>query len=151
MLVDKACEQSINSRQLQSIKRFLMAVTKTTDKEKDPIKLSKTADPKWFTENWMKDVSTKVSTRPHKFAAYTMDNRFPDTTLNDLIFEAMGSKRNVENFLLCESSINSAKAKLWGNEDPIAKKTFEMYAKDGASGAIPGNRAISELRTVGLA
>lgn len=127
-----------------------MTQTKT-DKNKTPIPLAVgKVDSKWFNEWWNKDVQVKVDSRTDKFTGYknSDDAARKDKTLNDIVFEAMGSVRNVNDFLLCEDSINSYKAKLWANEAPFAETDWKRIAKFAATGQLPSNEHLSGLRTV---
>ncbi|KAF9696463.1 hypothetical protein EKO04_005206 [Ascochyta lentis] len=138
--------------ELQSIPRFIEALTETkTDKNKNPIPLKVgKVDSKWFNEWWNKDVQGKVDSRLDKFAGYKNSNDATrkDKTLNNLVFEAMGSTRNVNDFLLCEDGINSYKAKLWANEAPFAETDWKRITKFAATGQLPSNEHLSGVRTV---
>jgi hypothetical protein len=122
-----------------------------TDKNKTPISLAVgKIDSKWFNEWWNKDVQVKIDSRTDKFTGYknSDDAARKDKTLNNIVFEAMGSTRNVKDFLLCEDSINSYKAKLWANEAPFAETDWKRIAKFAATGQLPSNEHLSGLRTV---
>lgn len=93
-------------------------------------------DSKWFTEWWNKDVQSKIDSRPRPFSGYQNSNTAAskDKTINNIIFEAMGSTRNFDDFLLCEDAINSFKAKLWANQGPVQAQKWKDIAKSAASG-----------------
>ena len=78
----------------------------------------------------------KVDSRTDKFSGYKNrdDAARKYQTLNDIVFEAMGSVRNVNDFLLCEDSINSFQAELWANEVPFAEIDWKRMAKFAATG-----------------
>ncbi|KAJ4330036.1 hypothetical protein N0V87_010354 [Didymella glomerata] len=48
-------------------------------------------------------------------------------TINDLVFEALGSSFNRKDFVLCEKEINSYKEKLWSKSSPVDKEKLEDY------------------------
>lgn len=134
---------------MQSVLRFIeIAVTISKKKvDRDPIKLSADVDESWFYDQWTKDVSTKkIKSRPHKFTGYTDQDKI--TTLSDLVMEALGSKKNVDDFVLCEKGVNMMKAKLWGNEAPFGEGRWQKLAKEAADGAIPSTEHLSGMRTV---
>jgi hypothetical protein len=137
---------------LQSIPRFIEALTQTSSpKNPSPIKLrAGTVHYRWFTEWWNKDIQAKIDSRPTKFVGYKNANlaSSKDKTLNNIVFEAMGSVRNVDDFLLCEYGINSLKASLWSNSAPIREYDWRNTAKFAATGQIPSNEHLSGMRTV---
>jgi hypothetical protein len=108
------------------------------------------ADPNWFIQWWNTDVQGTIDSRPRPFPGYKNSNiaNSKDKSLNNLVFEAMGSIRNVEDFLLCEDAINSFKAKLWSNESPMDQDIWNRQAKFAASGELPTNEHLSGIRTV---
>ncbi|PVI06276.1 hypothetical protein DM02DRAFT_649788 [Periconia macrospinosa] len=133
--------------ELQTISRFIQSLTETASTAyKNPIKLSQSvADPRWFNTWWNKDVQGKINTRT-PFPGYenSKDARYMDKSLNDVIYEALGSTRNVKDFVLCEDGINSIKAKLWGGIQPMAE--FKNKAREAAKGTVPSNSHLSALR-----
>jgi hypothetical protein len=137
---------------LQSIPRFIQALTQTpSSKNPSPIKLrAGTVHYTWFTEWWNKDIQARIDSRPTKFVGYKNANlaSSKDKTLNNIVFEAMGSVRNVDDFLLCEYGINNLKASLWSNSAPINEDHWKNTAKFAASGQIPSNEHLSGMRTV---
>jgi hypothetical protein len=137
---------------LQSIPRFIEALTKTpSPKNPVPIKLrAGTVHYTWFTEWWNKDIQAKIDSRPTKFVGYKNASLAlsKDKTLNNIVFEAMGSVRNVDDFLLCEYGINNIKASLWSNQAPIGEKDWRKTAKFAATGQLPFNEHLSGMRTV---
>ena len=113
------------------------------------MKLSKTADPQYLIDNWAKNVQTTLQARPKKFTGYSESKvaTSKDKSLNDVVFEAMGSQRNAEDFVLCESGINSFKAKLWADQEPFQASRWQKIAKDAANGAVPSREHFQGLRT----
>jgi hypothetical protein len=137
---------------LQSIPRFIQALTQTpSSKNRNPIKLrAGIVHYTWFTEWWNKDLQAKIDSRPTKFVGYKNADlaSSKDKTLNNIVFEAMGSVRNVDDFLLCEYGINNLKASLWSNQAPIREDHWRNTAKFAATGQIPSNEHLSGMRTV---
>jgi hypothetical protein len=115
-------------------------------KGRNPITVSQKVKEPFFKNFWLKDVSAKIKTRPNKFPNYEDQTKIK--SLNDLVFEALGSQKNAEDFVLCESGINSMKAKLWSNEAPFEQTRWQRIARDAADGAIPSTEHLSGLRTV---
>ncbi|KAF2709024.1 hypothetical protein K504DRAFT_491640 [Pleomassaria siparia CBS 279.74] len=140
--------------ELQTIKSFIQSVTRTTDgksttdgKPLKPIKLSQTVEGDWFSQYWNKRYPARVRNRPKQVAAYPRPDNPPDTSINDIVFEALGSKTNADDFVLCESSINSAKARLWANKSPSKSKPLKVLAERAASGVVDSSKYISVIRT----
>lgn len=117
----------------------------------DPIKLSKVVDDKWFYDWWNKDVKTAIDSRQPTFKDYenSKQSKMQDKSLNDVIFEALGSTRNVKDFVLCEKGINGFKANLWADTAPAAEEKWISTTKMSATGELPSNEHLSGLRTVG--
>jgi hypothetical protein len=67
-------------------------------------------------------------------------------TLNDLIFEALGSKFNREDFVICQDEINGYKARMWGTVSPM--DGYEGYVTSALEGEIGSNKYLSGLRNV---
>lgn len=93
------------------------------------------------------DVKSSIASRPQIWPGYNPVKQ-PDSTINDLIFEALGSEDNVEDFAICELGINSFKAKLWSGSDPVVTKDWQKMAKEASDGSIPASEHLSQLRTV---
>ncbi|KAF1973673.1 hypothetical protein BU23DRAFT_568072 [Bimuria novae-zelandiae CBS 107.79] len=133
--------------ELQTIQKFIYAVTGTKPKlGKNLVQMSTIVDSTWF-QNWMReDVQAKIATRPNIWSGYNPVKQ-PDGTINDLLFEALGSQDNVEDFAICELGINSFKAKLWSGSDPVVTKDWQKMAIEAADGSIPASEHLSQLRT----
>jgi hypothetical protein len=67
-------------------------------------------------------------------------------TLNDLIFEALGSKFNREDFVICQDEINAYKARMWKTVSPM--DGYGEFVTDALEGAIGSNKYLSGLRNV---
>ncbi|KAH6644553.1 hypothetical protein C7974DRAFT_439970 [Boeremia exigua] len=134
--------------ELQSIMLFIKAAIRAK-KVKGVKTLSKHVDINFFTKHWNTDnvqVQQKISSRPTPFTGYSPKD--PLSSLNDLVFEAMGSKSNTADFVLCEQGVNSIKAKLWAHVSPNDKDKWQSVAKDAADGSIPSNMHLAGLRSV---
>lgn len=131
--------------------RFIEAITQTKSKgNRDPIQLSVTIDGQWFHEWWNKDIQSKIDSRNPKFKGYQNNDKaiHKDKTLNNIIFEAFGSKRNARDFVLCEDTINSLKAKIWMNNN-FAREWNTQTAK-AAKGFMSSDDYLSVIRTVSI-
>lgn len=71
-------------------------------------------------------------------------------TLNNLVFNALGSAKNRKDFVLCDYEINSAKEKLWHGKSPIEEDKFKEIADDVAKGALTSDVLFSSIRLVRL-
>lgn len=68
-------------------------------------------------------------------------------TLNNLVFNALGSAENREDFVLCQYKINQFKEKLWHRREADLDK-FEKMSKEGAEGAITHDIHLSPIQAV---
>ncbi|XPS98960.1 hypothetical protein M3J09_008147 [Ascochyta lentis] len=68
------------------------------------------------------------------------------TTINDLVFEALGSNNNRDDFVLCEEEINGYKARIWNQKNAMAPAKYKKAVTDGVSGATGSNVYLSGLR-----
>ena len=130
------------------MKKFIESVTQTTDEDNPKlIKLRQSVDSQWFIDHWNAKHPVEVQSRPGP-PTYPPHNNPKDESINDIVFEALGSKTNAKDFVLCESGINSAKGKLWSNKNPAdpkkIKKDFDLAAVGALDTAIP----MSVVRTV---
>lgn len=124
-------------------------MTLTTNKNRDshPVKLSKTVDKTFFQKQFAKSYKRRVPDRPLP-PADLLPADPPNRSIMDNVFEALGSKTNAQDFVLCEWGINTVKMKLWSNFEPApVENTMEM-ASDAADGSIPSNVHLSIMRTV---
>ena len=69
-------------------------------------------------------------------------------TLNDLVFEALGSSFNRKDFVLFEKELNSYKERLWSGSQPMSKVDFGGVLDAAISGALPSTYYLSALRSV---
>jgi hypothetical protein len=103
----------------------------------------------FFTKHWGTSdpqVQKKIASRPNPFPGYNPSSA--RSSLNDLIFEALGSKTNTADFVLYEEGVNAMKAKLWSHINPFESEQWKKIAKDAADGSIPRNRHLAVLRSV---
>jgi hypothetical protein len=134
--------------QLQTIARFIEAATKTPNKNNPkPVKLSMTVNDSWFQEQWMKRYPAKVPARPKPANGYNPPVP-KDASINDIVFEALGSKTNAKDLVLCEKAINSVKMYLWSNKNPMDPTNAKNIATAASDGAIPSTWHLSAMRTV---
>lgn len=131
---------SSKSTQLQTVQMFLLAIT-----GRGQVLLSETADGVFFQDYWTKEYTvTQVSTRKNKPPMETGKRK----TLNDLVFEALGSSFNRKDFVLCDKEINSYKERIWLKNNPMDRAKVQIYLEDAVSGALPSTYILSVLRTV---
>jgi hypothetical protein len=138
-----------NLKKLQSIMLFIKAAVREAQ-TKSIKSLSEHVDISFFTKHWgtsTPQIQQQIAKRPTPFPGY--DSAAARSSLNDLIFEAMGSKTNTRDFVLCEEGVNSMKAKLWSHINPFGVKQWQIIAKDASDGSIPRNRHLAVLRSVG--
>jgi hypothetical protein len=99
---------------------------------------------KAFFENlWNKDLAAAdVASRPNK-PQIPMGTR---STLNNLVFEALGSNFNREDFVICEEEINGYKARIWKTLSPM--DNYKNTVTSALKGEIDSNVYLSGLRNV---
>ncbi|KAJ4987128.1 Killer toxin subunits alpha/beta 4 [Stagonosporopsis vannaccii] len=134
--------------ELQSIMLFIKAAIRGK-KLKGVSSLSEHVDMSFFTQHWStsnSQVEQMISNRPNPFSGYNPSTAL--SSLNDLIFEAMGSKSNTADFVLCEEGVNSMKAKLWSHVSPFTPQNWQEIARDAADGSIPSNRHLAVMRSI---
>lgn len=71
-------------------------------------------------------------------------------TLNGLVFQAMGSNYNREDFVVCDHEINSYKARIWDQKAPMELNKYNLLVTDALSGALSSNAYQSVLRNVSI-
>jgi hypothetical protein len=75
-------------------------------------------------------------------------------SLNALVFEALGSKLNKKDFVICEREINAYKERLWSGKSPMGAgkptATFEKLVTAANLGKVPSNQYLSGIRTVSI-
>lgn len=106
------------------------------------------ADPKlktFFETWWNKELDpTVVASRPNKPLITMGDQK----TINNLVFEALGSNNNREDFVLCEEEINGYKARIWNTKNPMAPGKYKTAVTDAVTGATDSALYLSALRSV---
>lgn len=101
----------------------------------------------FFATWWNKELDpTTVAARPNK-PSITMGDQ---TTINNLVFEALGSNNNRDDFVLCEEEINGYKARIWNQQNAMAPTRYKKAVTDGVSGATNSNLYLSALRSVSI-
>ncbi|KAL1598008.1 hypothetical protein SLS60_008496 [Paraconiothyrium brasiliense] len=135
--------------ELQTVARFIETVTKTPNRNRDahPVKLSKTVNTDFFVKQFKKPYPRRVADRPLK-PNNQVPSDPPNRSIMNNVFEALGSKKNAEDFVLCESGINMVKMRLWSNFHPANPKRYKDIAKDASVGAIPSNEHLSMMRAI---
>ncbi|KAJ4984185.1 hypothetical protein SVAN01_10293 [Stagonosporopsis vannaccii] len=97
--------------ELQTIMMFINSIIGNDAKKKS-----------FFVDWWNKALdATEVADRPNK-PSITMGDQ---VTLNNLVFEALGSNNNRDDFVLCEEEINGYKARIWNRKAPIGAARYK--------------------------
>lgn len=129
--------------ELQSVKMFIEYC------------VSKGVPGDFFAKFWNEDVNNQLffDSRPYKPAYTTQKGNSVSfgagqRSLNNLVFQALGSSYNRADFVLCESGINGWKESAWALENFMDPTSLQMYARDAASGAVGSDSFLSPLRTV---
>lgn len=107
----------------------------------------------WFEEWWNKDLSANtvpVNSRTKKATNLITKNALGDqNSINDLVFQALGSMDNRPDFVLCRSDINTAKMRTWMKHNYMDLGKFNQLLKDFERGAALSTEVLSVFRTVG--
>lgn len=111
--------------------------------------LSQTVPAQFFKDFWNKPLDGTLFNSRAKPQIEQANFKPAGKTLNNLVFQALGSSFNRAEFVLCEKSINSFKERVWSLSSPMDDSGFKTYVEDGAKGAIGNNIFLSGLRTVG--
>ena len=137
--------------QLQTIKEFIEYSTGAHQTIAAPaIKV-----PGSFFENfWNKDLGKlalegRNKNKYHVVPGKKLESDLALTTLNHLVFEAVGSNNNPSDFVLCGTEINRVKGLLWGGKAPLANSDFNLLAERILNGGLESNNLHSIFRTVG--
>jgi len=102
----------------------------------------------FFIDNWNKQLDrTKIDSRTNK---PTYNSAAQRTTLNGILFDALGSTHNKDALLICDDNINSDKARVWDKIDASSDKKFADAVDDAISGHSPSTKFLSAIRTVSL-
>ncbi|KAL5383995.1 hypothetical protein PMIN03_008191 [Paraphaeosphaeria minitans] len=133
--------------ELQTVARFLEAITSTRNpRDPRPVRLNGGVSAAWISQHWNRKDPATVQSRPRP--AFNTPSNPADESINDIVFEALGSKNHPEDFVLCEAGINMAKMRLWSNQNPFAPDRIERFARDAAIGATDSANHFTALRTV---
>jgi hypothetical protein len=104
----------------------------------------------FFLTGWNKELpQKKIDNRPSKPPITFGKGR---RSINALVFEALGSTSNRQDFVLCDRQINAYKESLWSGENPMeaGKPTskFEKLVQAANLGELPSNAYFSGIRAV---
>ncbi|KAF2175365.1 hypothetical protein K469DRAFT_68166 [Zopfia rhizophila CBS 207.26] len=140
--------------ELQTVKMFIESAAGTGE-----ISLGSKVDSTFFKDWWNKnlDYNTFYS-RPAGQANIPIANwKVPKPgskqedkwrTLNNLVFNSLGSAANRGDFVLCDATINGFKEKIWHGKNPMAENDFKKLSDEVATGAVTSNIHLSAIRTV---
>ena len=128
-----------DNEQLQTIGAFLHDVSTGQDAKSQ-------AFAQWLTDNWeAKLTDANVAKRTKPVPDYKLSGKL---TYGNLIFNAVGSNTNLQDFVLCQTSINSYKARIWKRFDPTDEKEFVKEVKRSVDGSVPSNVYLTHLKMV---
>jgi hypothetical protein len=100
----------------------------------------------FFSTHWNTDLTAAaVKARANKPKIVTNPKVL---SLNDLVFQAMGSNYNREDFVVCDHEINSYKARIWDQKAPMVEAKYNDLVKDALDGSLPSSAYQSVIRTV---
>jgi hypothetical protein len=104
----------------------------------------------WFEEWWNKELDeTKVKDRTSKALEYQSGNELPpQKTINDLVFQALGSMDNRADFVLCNSEINTYKMRLWLEYNFMAPDKFTRMLIEFKRGGEHSNKVLGVFHKV---
>lgn len=104
----------------------------------------------WFEEWWNKKLDDdKVKKRKSKALEYKSGKELePQKSINDLVFQALGSTKNRADFVLCDSEINTYKMRTWMQHNYMDLKKFDKMLEEFKRGGEPSAAVISVFRTV---
>lgn len=99
-------------------------------------------DGAWFERWWNEDLSTltvpnivSVDARPNKATDLHTGAALDDqVTINDLVFQALGSSENRGDFVLCDSKINTFKMRMWKSQNYMDPQKFRVLLQDSKLG-----------------
>lgn len=104
----------------------------------------------FFQTFWNQPVrSQRLYSRPNR-PTITEANFGDQGSLNNLVFQALGSSFNRGDFVICEAGINSIKEKVWSGSAPMENRKFKTYATDAARGAVYADLFLQPVKTVGV-
>jgi hypothetical protein len=105
----------------------------------------------WFEEWWNKELDeTKVKDRMSKALEYQSGDELPpQKTINDLIFQALGSMDNRADFVLCNSEINTYKMRMWLEYNFMAPEKFTRMIEEFKKGGENSNKVVGVFHKVG--
>jgi hypothetical protein len=102
----------------------------------------------FFTTHWNVALTQQViGARANK---PSIETNAAVVTLNGLVFQAMGSNYNREDFVVCDHEINSYKARIWDQKAPMELNKYNLLVTDALSGALSSNAYQSVLRNVSI-
>lgn len=107
----------------------------------------------FFRQHFVKDVPNPqtILSRPNP-PTYRSGTTNPSRqSLLNLVFEAMGSTSNPDDFVLCEGSINSYKKEIWSYRAPMAVAVYNLAVKEAMTGSVPSADFLTGIRNVRFA
>lgn len=104
----------------------------------------------WFEEWWNKELDEqKVKDRTSKGITYGSGEELPpQKTINDLVFQALGSTDNREDFVLCNNEINTYKMRMWSKHKFMDPKKFTRMLTEFKRGGEQSKNVLGVFRAV---
>lgn len=114
---------------------------------------SSSTEGEWFQEWWDKELDEqKVKDRKSKALEYGSGKELPpQKTINDLVFQALGSTDNSADFVLCNSEINTYKMLMWLEYRFMDLEKFKRLLVELQRGGERSDKVISVFHAVSLA
>ena len=108
----------------------------------------------FFSQYWNTEITSQTAwdDRPNKPITGKKAAPFKGSarTINNLIFQALGSSYNRDDFVLCQKDINSLKESAWAEDNFMDPRKFKVYAQDAAVGGVDSTLFLSPLRAVSI-
>lgn len=107
-------------------------------------------DGTWFEDWWNKELDDrKVAARSSKALEQKTNKELdPQKTINDLVFQALGSTENRADFVLCDSEINTYKMRTWKKHRYMNPQKFAEILDQFKRGGESSSAILSIFRVV---
>lgn len=101
---------------------------------------------KFFIKFWNKELDQSMIAARAKKPTYKSAS--PRKTLNELVFDALGTTNNKDALVICDYNINSDKARVWKMVAPTEADKYQRAVDESISGASPSTEYLTSIRTV---
>ena len=120
---------------------FLVSITKGTDTKTNRLA-------RWLKRNW--DLPVKASDFNKRTKPSPDYPLYGAPTFGNLIWNALGSNTNLQDFVLCDDKINSYKARIWKLQVPMRPVRFQRLVDKSLAGTVPSNHYLTVFKMVGV-